>query len=253
MKTDSRPKAQGRREINRLDKLDRIREAAREVLASKSYDEATTREIAKLAGVALGTLFLYADDKRDLLFLVVNDDLERIVVNAEEMLSPDNELIDNLIILFRPNYEFSGRNPNLMRLVLRELTFYESGKQVQRYLRTRQRLLGNSARLVREAIASSKIETDEDPDYIGWALFALMQAELRQWLRAAPFDVDRGVIQLRRAMRLILSNMAAPQETRQIAQQASDRVSPGRKSQKARQVARLSDASVGNAREKRAR
>lgn len=235
MKADSRPKAQGRREINRLDKLDRIRAAARKVLASKSYDEATTREIARLAGVALGTLFLYADDKRDLLFLVVNDDLERIVVDAEKMLSPDNALIDNLIILFRPSYEFCERNPNLMRLVLRELTFYESGKQVQRYLHTRQRLISNLTLLVREAIASAKIETDEDPDYIGWALFALMQAEVRQWLRTAPLDVDRGVSQLHRALRLILSNMPATQ----AAQRLSETVSPGRKPQKAaRQAAK---------------
>ena len=241
MKADSKPKVQGRREINRLDKLDRIRAAARKVLASKSYDEATTREIAKLAGVALGTLFLYADDKRDLLFLVVNDDLERIVVNAEKMLSPDNALIDNLIILFRPNYEFCERNPNLMRLVLRELTFYESGKQAQRYLQTRQRLINNSAWLVREAIASSKIETGEDPDYIGWALFALMQAELRQWLRTAPHDVARGMAQLRRALRLVLSNMLV----RQDEQRGSETFVSGRKPLKAGAVAKQPIASRG--------
>ena len=41
----------GQREKNKLDKLERIRNATRELFLKKGYDETTTREIALRAGV----------------------------------------------------------------------------------------------------------------------------------------------------------------------------------------------------------
>lgn len=53
----------------------------------------TTRQIAVKAGVAVGTLFLYAADKRDLLFLVVNDELEQVASKAVAAVRSDVPLI----------------------------------------------------------------------------------------------------------------------------------------------------------------
>ena len=63
----------GLRERNKLDKLRRIKKAARELFIARGFDDTTTREIAARAGVGMGTVFLYADNKRDLLFLTAND------------------------------------------------------------------------------------------------------------------------------------------------------------------------------------
>ena len=57
-----------------LSKLRRIKDAARELFIAKGFDDTTTREIAQRASVGIGTLFIYADNKRDLLFLVANDE-----------------------------------------------------------------------------------------------------------------------------------------------------------------------------------
>ena len=67
------PASLRQRERNKLDKLRRIKAAARELFLEQGYDNATTREIARRADVGLGTLFSYASDKRDLLFLIYND------------------------------------------------------------------------------------------------------------------------------------------------------------------------------------
>ena len=63
--TDREP---GQRERNKLEKLRRIKEAARALFISKGFDETTIREIASVAEVGLGTVFVYAENKRDLLF-----------------------------------------------------------------------------------------------------------------------------------------------------------------------------------------
>ena len=54
----------GQREKNKTEKLHRIKEAARELFVLKGFDESTTREIAVRAGVGIGTVFTYAENKR---------------------------------------------------------------------------------------------------------------------------------------------------------------------------------------------
>jgi AcrR family transcriptional regulator len=61
------PPLNGRRELNKIDKLRRITDAARLTFETRGYDDATIREIARRAKVALGTIFTYAADKRDFL------------------------------------------------------------------------------------------------------------------------------------------------------------------------------------------
>src|SRR5262245_14993822 len=87
--------AKNRRERNKEDKLRRIKVAARTLFVAKGYDEATMREIARLADVGLGTLFLYAADKRDLLFLAFDDEHDRIV-EAVTTFSPSGALLNDL-------------------------------------------------------------------------------------------------------------------------------------------------------------
>src|SRR5438093_2985297 len=71
---DSAAPTLGLREKHKIDKLRRIRSSARKVFLEKGFDAATTREVAEIAEVSHATVFLYAKDKRDLLFLVFNDD-----------------------------------------------------------------------------------------------------------------------------------------------------------------------------------
>ena len=75
-------KAFGLRERNKLDKLRRIKDAATELFMQKGFDDTTTRAIALRADVGLGTVFLYAPTKRDLLFLIINEELQAVVDRA---------------------------------------------------------------------------------------------------------------------------------------------------------------------------
>src|SRR5579872_6734885 len=79
---DGLPSELGLREQNKLEKRQRIREAARELFSKRGYDSATLRQIARRAHVGLGTLFNYAQDKRDLVFLVFNEELAAVTTEA---------------------------------------------------------------------------------------------------------------------------------------------------------------------------
>ena len=93
-------KVAGLRERNKLDKLRRIKKAAAELFIRKGYDDTTTREIAVRAGVGLGTIFVYAATKRDLLFLLINDDLQDVVEKAAGSVRPERPMLDNLLRIF---------------------------------------------------------------------------------------------------------------------------------------------------------
>jgi AcrR family transcriptional regulator len=202
----------GQREKNKIDKLRRIKEAAQELFLSKGFDDTTTREIAVRAGVGIGTVFIYADNKRDLVFLVANDELAEITDGAEASVREDASCLQNLLTVFRHHYEFFGRRPELSRLMLREMTFYDTGRQAGRFQATRERVIGLVGRIMKLALERGMIRPPEDASFVGWVAFSIYATELRQWLMTKHPDVDEGMAQLRRALQLFLQGLTPSQE-----------------------------------------
>jgi AcrR family transcriptional regulator len=192
----------GLREQNKREKVQRIRAAARKLFAKRGYDAATLREIARQAHVGLGTLFNYARDKRDLVFLVFNDELEAITDEALAAPRPDQTLVDKLIALFRPHYTNFSRNAALSRILLRELVFYSEGKQAARFQKIRRRLLSGIERIVREAQEDDLILCQEDSALIARHIFFTYSAEIRWWIAQPRPKPRAGLADLRRLLTL---------------------------------------------------
>ena len=197
--------ADGLRMRNKLDKLRRIKEAARNLFLSKGFDDATMREIAVRAGVGLGTIFLYAKNKRDLLFLTVNEPLEKVTAQAEAAIDPKAPLINNLLVVANLHYRFFGRQAALSRLVLREMAFYESGAQAAPFQKTRERLIHLFGRTVELATENAEIAPREPSLFAGWTIFCIFQVELRRWLAGDERRAESGLKELERAFLLLIS------------------------------------------------
>lgn len=69
---DGRKMAVGRRERAKQDKRERIMTAAKELFAARGVGAVTTQQVADRADVAIGTLYLYASTKAELLIMVQN-------------------------------------------------------------------------------------------------------------------------------------------------------------------------------------
>jgi len=197
----------GQREKNKRDKLLRIRNAARELFISKGYDDTTTREIAILAGVGMGTVFTYADNKRDLLFLIANEDLAETTVRASRHVSPNAPMLSNLMTIFRDHYEFFVKQPQLSRLTLREMMFYDAGTQANRFKATRELLISLVNESVQHGKDGGEIATAEDSQLVGWVIFCVYQVELRRWLSETKLDVERGMADLERALKVVIDGL----------------------------------------------
>ena len=198
----------GLREKNKIDKLHRIKAAARELFITKGFDDTTTREIALRAGVGIGTVFIYADNKRDLLFLVANDELAQTTTKAEASVGDDASCLQNLLTVFRHHYEFFGRQPELSRLMLREMAFYDSGRQADQFQATRERVIKLVGAVMQRALDRGMIQSSEDSSFIGWVAFCIFQVELRRWLMTKAPDIDEGMAALQRALQLFMRGLA---------------------------------------------
>jgi AcrR family transcriptional regulator len=191
-----------RREQKKHEKRERIRAAAAELFTRRGYGAATMRQIAKRAHVGLGTLFNYAEDKRDLVFLIFNEELNAVVDVALAAPRPGQKLVDQLMAVFRVHYRWLASKPALARILLQELTFYSSGKQASTFLGIRKRLIEGLEQLIRAAQQAGKIAAREKPDVIARHMFFVYSASLRWWIAAPRPDPEKGVADLRRLLRL---------------------------------------------------
>ena len=196
------PERPGRREQKKLETRERILAAAADLFTRHGYGAATMREIAQRAHVALGTLFNYAEDKRDLVFLIFNEELNAVTDVALAAPRPDQPFVEQLLAVFRVHYRWLATKPALARILLQELTFYSSGKQAATFLGIRRRLIDGLAALVRAAQRDRQIRSREDPALIARYIFFVYSASLRWWIAAPRPNPGKGVADLRRLLKL---------------------------------------------------
>jgi AcrR family transcriptional regulator len=197
----------GRREQKKLETRERIRIAAADLFTRHGYGAATMREIAQRAHVGLGTLFNYAEDKRDLVFLIFNEELNAVTDVALAAPRPGRPLVDQLIAVFRVHYRWLATKPALARILLQELTFYSSGKQAATFLGIRKRLIDGLEALVRAAQRARRIDSGEDAAVIARLVFFVYSASLRWWIAAPRPNPEKGVADLRRLLKLLFEGL----------------------------------------------
>ena len=207
-------RAKSKREANKIDKLDRIKRAARELFSTVGYDEATTRQIAKKAGVALGTIFTYATTKRDLLFLVSDDLLAGARDLAAQSFRPDCTLEHNFVAFCAVFYKVIRTQPKLSKLVFRDLSFYDSGIHSVAVLANRVRTLKSVEFLVIAAHKKGEIRLPASSDFVAWLLFSIFQAENRRWLSLDRHDLEEGLCHLWTSVTILLNGLSVKPASR---------------------------------------
>jgi AcrR family transcriptional regulator len=195
------------RERKKLETRDRIRAAAAELFTRHGYGAATMRQIAQRAHVGLGTLFNYAEDKRDLVFLIFNEELNAVTDVALAAPRPRQALLDQLLAVFGVHYRWLATKPALARILLQELTFYSSGKQAATFLGIRKRLIDGIEELVGKAQAAGRIGTREKPAFVARHIFFVYSASLRWWIVARNPRPGDGLADLRRLLRLQIGGL----------------------------------------------
>ncbi len=207
----------GLRERGKRDRLHRLHQAAAEVFRTRGYDAATTRDIAQLAEVSVGTLFVYARDKRDLLFLVINDDLDAVLACALAAAARPGTPLDQLAELLGPIYVYFALEPELARPAMREVVHYDrprdegAGEQAQRYMRRMDAWQDAIATVLEEAGHAGRLRLDAPAALLARVLFNIHLVEVRRWMNAGSPDPATGQAVLRQMFAVVLESRLATQ------------------------------------------
>lgn len=170
-----------RRQANKLEKRARLREATEKLFRKRGYENATTREIADAAGIATGTLFLYARDKQDLLFLVMHEHLRVAVEEAFATLPRKAKLVPALRHIFTRLYAMYGTQESLAKHFVANLPAADGPNALEVNALTFA-FLQRVATVVEEAQKRSEVRSDVEPLAIATISFELYFTTLLRWI-----------------------------------------------------------------------
>ncbi len=175
------PPGRSRREQAKLDKRDRIRTAAWELFTTTGFEHTTTKAVASRAGIASGTLFLYAKDKSDLLFLVYHERLGRILEQRFASLPRGAPLLEQLVYVFRGFFEMYAEHPGVAMEFVRALPGADGPNAVAVHGLTLS-FMTQMASLVRQGQERGELAREVEPMTAASNFFSLYFGALLAWL-----------------------------------------------------------------------
>lgn len=197
-----------KRADKKADKRLRIRDAAWKLFNERGYDATTTRAVAEEAGVAAGTLFLYADDKADLLFLVFHDRLQQAVQEARDSLPRQATLVPQLLHVFRGIFTMYGETPAMAAEFVRALPSAR-GRNAQEVNALTFTFFAYLAQMVREAQHRGEVDPSIDTLLAARNIFSLYFGALLSWVAGIAPTIEMALDPvLRDALQLQLRGLA---------------------------------------------
>jgi AcrR family transcriptional regulator len=198
----------GKRERNRQDKRERIVAAARQLFARKGYEATTTSEIAAEAGVATGTLFLYAPTKDDLLVLVFREDMTAVIERAYQALPSRGRTLGRLLRFFGAQLDYYEHDAALGRALVRQQAFVADAERRAELTAMVRLALERTERILRRGAEAGELREDAALGDAARALFAIYFMQLGNTMSGYTGG-ERCRRNLERQFRVVLSGLAA--------------------------------------------
>lgn len=177
----TKPGSSSRRAEKKQDKRERIRAAAWDLFTRQGYASTTTKQIAKQAGIASGTLFLYARDKPDLLCMVFHERLQRVASDRLATVPRESPLLEQLLWVFRGVFDSYAPHQELARDFVAVFPGAK-GPNADLLNGTTLAFLQGIATLVQAAQLRGEVAEEITPMQAASNVFSLYFGVLLQWL-----------------------------------------------------------------------
>jgi AcrR family transcriptional regulator len=172
----------GRRERNKREKLTRIVAAARTLFHKQGFAATTTQEIAHLADIGSGTLFLYAKSKEDLLILVFKDEILEVVDRAYASSPKTASVVDQVLHIFNAFIAYHKQDLALASALIKEITLVTNAERRVDVNVLMNRIYGRLGAIVERAQRLGAVRGGVDPQAAARNLFATYYMGLLGWL-----------------------------------------------------------------------
>ncbi|MBW1888184.1 MAG: TetR/AcrR family transcriptional regulator, partial [Deltaproteobacteria bacterium] len=102
-------------------KYQRIIDAATKIFAKKGFYKAKVAEIAKEARVADGTIYLYFENKEDILISLFENQMKLVLDNMKSQISKEKDSVKKIKRFAFTHLEFIEQNKNMAEIIQVEL------------------------------------------------------------------------------------------------------------------------------------
>jgi len=193
------------------DKRDRILRAAIKVFARNGFHATRVSEVAKAAGVADGTIYLYFESKEELLVSLFEDRVEKLLAFMAERLptfdsAPERlrAVIDMQLGLLEGERDLA----EVITVILRQSTRLMKEFAAPKFTA----YLDAIARIIQEGQAAGDFRTDVSPHIAARAIFGSLDGIALTWAlgRAEAGALGRASVQLSEILLRGLSPSPAP-------------------------------------------
>ena len=162
-------------------KRDAILRAAIDVFAERGYFNAQVADVARAAGVAAGTVYLYFKSKDDILISIFERGMRASLDEAREQVAPITDPRERLREFARLHLRRLGHDRNLA--IVFQVELRQSTKFMERFSST---LLRDYLGLIREAIADGQkhgaFRQDLKPTVAAKVLFGALDEMATNWI-----------------------------------------------------------------------
>lgn len=163
-----------------LDKHRKIIVAATKVFAKKGFFNARISDIAKEAKVADGTIYLYFNNKFDILISVLEEEIGKIIEQIEQAIAQETDPEKMLTIFIEKHLSAMKQNKNLAEVIHIELR--QSDRLVKEYRNTTfKQYIDVISKIVMRGQEKGIYREDIQPDIAKRAFFGALDEVSRIW------------------------------------------------------------------------
>ncbi|MDY6854543.1 MAG: TetR/AcrR family transcriptional regulator [Thermodesulfobacteriota bacterium] len=163
------------------DKHKRILQAAIKVFAQNGFYNSKVSEIAKEAGVADGTIYLYFKNKDDILISLFEEEMERIIQNMKQEIKKGEDPFEKLKRFAFVQLNSKKQNPDLAAIM--EVELRQSSKFMKDYVNKKFiEYLKIISSIIKEGQELGLIKKELDPIVISRAFWGALDEVARFWV-----------------------------------------------------------------------
>jgi TetR/AcrR family fatty acid metabolism transcriptional regulator len=164
-----------------IDKRDAILRAATHVFAQRGYFNAQVADVARAAGVAAGTVYLYFRSKDDLLVSIFERTMREAIDEGRRAIEGVADPLERLHRIARLHLERVGRDRDLA--IVFQVELRQSTKFMERFSATQLReYLGIIRRAITDGQAAGRIRPGISPTLAAKVLFGALDEMATNWI-----------------------------------------------------------------------
>ena len=165
----------------KTDKRRQILDAAVLVFAATGFHKSRVSDIAREAGVADGTIYLYFKSKDDVLISIFEEAMGEMIERAEEAVQGLDDPLEKLTRLAIHHMENVEQNKTLAKVLQVELRLSNTFMKEYQPKRLRQ-YMNIIGRIIEEGRERGLVREDVDPRVVRRAMFGALDEIAMQWM-----------------------------------------------------------------------